>query len=1041
MRPPFVLLCLTRVRKLDYLRERYGQYQLACETAARGMDPGNISLHRFRRPCPAAPRTSRHRADCHGLLSSPLLAEIETELATLKADRSLDDSQKGVLVQRYEQAIEAIRRADRFAAETFRYRQAIRSGPAEAATLRAQLDTPQTIGNETIEVGAGGTEELRNEIDVRRARLMLLREELAEVNSEASRTGGRPLEISARLPELEVELNAVRGQLAAEDIAEHGADASHRADWLLLQAREAQFAAELEMLQLEQQSQSIRTELLKVRQAVLKLRIEASEAATDQLSQIVQGQLADTAERARAAATSLPPDLLSGDSAVLELAAELEALADELEQTVESSERSMSATGELETALESLVTEFASIREQLLLSGGGSAMVQVLFSLDRRCSDVREELRAVPVPPLAQIRLAAARVRENSRAGPQVDDQTPPALVELVVARHEVLEELDREYAALVQALALFEQREQEYLDQADAVRNYVAEQLFGFGLRACPAISFDTFSSIPSAVAWQLQAEHWRELALAAWWAAVNMPLTTFGSLLLAAVLLLSRRRINRSLESTGARLRRTSSDRWQNTGAAFLWTLLLAIPMPLVVFFVGWTLRRAPALSDWLLGLTAGFQIAAWILLAASFVSNVARPRGLGAAHFGWSQEILDRLRATVFTLMAVYVPALLITVSSSYGNASVHFASLGRVSFMAAHLWMVFLVFRLLYSSRRIPVTPGEESSGLLSRWRPVWSALLLAAPLALVVLIAIGYLISAIMLSLGLLSTLSLIAAGSIFYGAALRWFRMRHRKLALAETIDRQARRETAAGKDALASSAELVETASEHEMQLDLEVVADQTRDLLRTVFQLGTLTAVVAYWSLTFPLVGLAGEVGIPLMGGLTLLQLSVAILTAVATWTVVSNLPGLLELTVLRSRSLLPGTRHAIATLCRYGVAAVGAAMVMGVLQVDWAKFGWIAAALSVGLGFGLQEVVANFVSGLILLFERPLRVGDVVTIEGMTEDSHQHPDEGHHDHELGSPGVRGTQQDTDHQHSAELDPDRTAEPDRHPGRRRLR
>ena len=59
----------------------------------------------------------------------------------------------------------------------------------------------------------------------------------------------------------------------------------------------------------------------------------------------------------------------------------------------------------------------------------------------------------------------------------------------------------------------------------------------------------------------------------------------------------------------------------------------------------------------------------------------------------------------------------------------------------------------------------------------------------------------------------------------------------------------------------------------------------------------------------------------------------------------------------------------------------------LLFGVLQIDWARFGWIAAALSVGLGFGLQEVVANFVCGLILLFERPLRVGDVVTVESVT------------------------------------------------------
>ena len=45
------------------------------------------------------------------------------------------------------------------------------------------------------------------------------------------------------------------------------------------------------------------------------------------------------------------------------------------------------------------------------------------------------------------------------------------------------------------------------------------------------------------------------------------------------------------------------------------------------------------------------------------------------------------------------------------------------------------------------------------------------------------------------------------------------------------------------------------------------------------------------------------------------------------------------------------------------------------------------WLVAALTVGLGFGLQEIFANMVSGIILLFERPIRVGDTVTVENIS------------------------------------------------------
>jgi len=80
-------------------------------------------------------------------------------------------------------------------------------------------------------------------------------------------------------------------------------------------------------------------------------------------------------------------------------------------------------------------------------------------------------------------------------------------------------------------------------------------------------------------------------------------------------------------------------------------------------------------------------------------------------------------------------------------------------------------------------------------------------------------------------------------------------------------------------------------------------------------------------------------------------------------------------------------PGVRFAVVTLCRYGVLGLATIAALGAIRLDLARIGVVLAALGVGLGFGLQEIVSNFVCGIILLLERPIRIGDVVTVAGTT------------------------------------------------------
>jgi potassium efflux system protein len=114
-----------------------------------------------------------------------------------------------------------------------------------------------------------------------------------------------------------------------------------------------------------------------------------------------------------------------------------------------------------------------------------------------------------------------------------------------------------------------------------------------------------------------------------------------------------------------------------------------------------------------------------------------------------------------------------------------------------------------------------------------------------------------------------------------------------------------------------------------------------------------------------------------------LTLWHLLEALLAILFTVVLVKNIPGLLELTLSRRTRLDLGARIALGTLIRYAIIIIGVTAAFTFLGISWSKIQWLAAALTFGLGFGLQEIVANFVSGLILLMERPVRVGDAVTV----------------------------------------------------------
>jgi small-conductance mechanosensitive channel len=123
------------------------------------------------------------------------------------------------------------------------------------------------------------------------------------------------------------------------------------------------------------------------------------------------------------------------------------------------------------------------------------------------------------------------------------------------------------------------------------------------------------------------------------------------------------------------------------------------------------------------------------------------------------------------------------------------------------------------------------------------------------------------------------------------------------------------------------------------------------------------------------------AGIVGITISFGAIVAAVALLLFGLLAT----RALQRWLQRQFLPRTSLDPSLQHSISAIIGYvGVIAV-ATLALTELGIDLQKIALIAGALSVGIGFGLQSVVSNFVSGLILLAERPIRVGDSIVVKG--------------------------------------------------------
>lgn len=114
------------------------------------------------------------------------------------------------------------------------------------------------------------------------------------------------------------------------------------------------------------------------------------------------------------------------------------------------------------------------------------------------------------------------------------------------------------------------------------------------------------------------------------------------------------------------------------------------------------------------------------------------------------------------------------------------------------------------------------------------------------------------------------------------------------------------------------------------------------------------------------------------------TPLKMIIALIVLFASFFAARHIKTLLEEKVFSKLPIERGIKHALSTLSRYFVIGIAVLIGLNMAGIPLQSLTFFAGAFGIGIGFGMQNIINNFVSGIILLFERPMRVGDVITLD---------------------------------------------------------
>ncbi|WP_162275960.1 mechanosensitive ion channel domain-containing protein [Roseimaritima ulvae] len=915
----------------------------------------------------------------------PKVEDVQKLIETTKQDTEIEEAQQTLLVERYEHTLQSLNTLAEAKRQTEQWLAETKSASKRLASVRLQLERPIDLDLDVNQWSP--LDEVKAEKARLEAKLSQLQTDLTGLAAEAQSRKADTKAIPEQIVALQSKIQSLTTEPAPD---EELSPAVQQAIQLKREAAIAAARGELETAKQKLARNEAEADLLPAQQQLLSKQIAAIEAVLPNLAQWIARQRGNQIQTT----VSQYGRLFAAASPAYQAdAIDSPQLMQDWESIVDDAASTNAASLQLRSEWTALQQDYEKI-EGLVntdLSNGGGLSRSVGYLLQRKQNKLpsisalyhrRVELSDAVDEAQATSTQIEARL-EDLDNGMGLNDQDRAALE----SERAILLKMSNDVDTYVSHLVTMSVDIDQYIKDIQKYKQLISKHLLW--VRSAAPYRLADIHSLDDAVRWLINRDNLRSLGQVLISLPAQFPFRSIGWAALICVLIYMRLGLKRRLVQQGKAASHRLASAMRPTFQAILWTLLLAAPLPLLMAGPGWLLYSEWSSSDYLQSVGFALMVTAFVLLPLEILRQVVRQGGLATDHFQWPAATVRPIRVALWWMIHTVTPCIFFwRLLEGAEDVKVDLLSLSRILFSVAMVIVAIIGWYL--TNPRKGAAAGylkQHKAGWISQLWWLWRPLLVLLPIALALLGLAGYNYSATQLVFRLYRTIWIVTVATILGGISLRWLLISRRRIAIQQMKQRAADRAAAAEQG---TGAETIDSDD-----VNVSDISAQTQRLIRAVLFVFVLLGLYSAWGPVLPALGFLDSVELwpikaddgTVIEQVTLSNLLLAIPIIVLTVIVVRNAPGLLETVILQRLPLENAVRYAITTLSSYLFATIGIVAAARVLGIHWSSVQWLVAGLGVGLGFGLQEIFANFISGIILLFEQPIRVGDLVTLDGQT------------------------------------------------------